>query len=51
MHATRVPTTDSLTSALAETFAAEVAEHTRSVASRMRGDGAEIAARRLIGEI
>ena len=51
MHATRAPTTDSLTSALAETFAAEVAEHARSVASRMRGDGAEIAARRLIGEI
>ena len=51
MHATRVPTTDSLTSALAEAFAAEVAEHARSVASRMRGDGAEIAARRLIGEI
>jgi vancomycin aglycone glucosyltransferase len=48
MHAARVPTTDSLTSALTETFAPDVAERARSVASRIRGDGAEIAARRLI---
>ena len=47
-HAGSTPTTASLTAALERTLQAEVAARARSVAARMRGDGAHVAARRLI---
>ena len=49
MLPTRVPTTDSLTRALERVLAPDVGARARLIASGMRGDGAEIAARRLIG--
>ncbi|HEY3740754.1 MAG TPA: glycosyltransferase [Bryobacteraceae bacterium] len=47
-HAPGAPTADSLTEALSRTLQQDVAVRARAVASSMRTDGAEIAARRLI---
>jgi vancomycin aglycone glucosyltransferase len=47
-HAPGAPTTESLTSALERTLQADVAVRARSVASAVRGDGAQVAARQLI---
>jgi vancomycin aglycone glucosyltransferase len=48
-HAPGAPTADSLTEALSHTIQTVVAA--RAVAASVRTDGAEIAARRLIGEV
>jgi vancomycin aglycone glucosyltransferase len=48
--ASATPSVESLTSALARTLEPIVATQARSVAAEMRGDGASIAARRLIDE-
>ena len=45
------PTADSLTEALSHTIQPDVAARARAVAASVRTDGAEIAARRLIGEV
>ncbi|GAC1613606.1 MAG: glycosyltransferase [Gemmatimonadaceae bacterium] len=47
-HPPAVPTTDSLTTALARTLQPGVAARARSVASVVRADGADVAAQRLI---
>jgi vancomycin aglycone glucosyltransferase len=47
-HAPRIPTTDSLTSALEQTLKAGVAARARSVAAAVRSDGAQAAAQRLM---
>jgi vancomycin aglycone glucosyltransferase len=49
-HAPGAPTADSLTEALNHTIQPEVATRARAVATSVRTDGAEIAARRLIDE-
>jgi vancomycin aglycone glucosyltransferase len=49
-HAGSMPTTESLTSALEHALERDVAERARSVASAMRGDGARVAAERLIAD-
>jgi vancomycin aglycone glucosyltransferase len=46
-HAAGAPTTDSLTSALELTLRSDVADRARSIAGRVRVDGASVAARRL----
>jgi len=46
-HVTSTPTSDSLTNALERILHPDVAIRARSVASAMRGDGAQVAARRL----
>ena len=46
-HASRVPTSESLAATLARAFTPEVAERARSIAGRVRGDGARVAAERL----
>src|SRR5438477_11018009 len=48
-HAPGAPTADSLTEALSHTIQPDVAARARAVAASVRTDGAEIAARRLIG--
>ena len=48
-HPASVPTTVSLSRALEHALHPEVAARARAVAGRMRGDGAEVAARRLVG--
>jgi len=50
-HAPGGPTADSLTEALSRTLRPDVAVRARSVAASIRTDGAEVAARRLIGEV
>jgi vancomycin aglycone glucosyltransferase len=50
-HAPGAPTADSLTEALSHTIQPDVAARARAVAASVRSDGAEIAARRLIGEV
>ena len=50
-HAPGAPTADSLTEALSHTLQPDVAARARAVAASVRTDGAEIAARRLIGEV
>jgi vancomycin aglycone glucosyltransferase len=50
-HAPGAPTADSLTEALSRTIQPDVASRARAVAASVRTDGAEIAARRLIGEV
>lgn len=47
-HASGTPTTDSLTSALERVLQPDVATRARTVATAVRGDGARIAAQRLI---
>jgi vancomycin aglycone glucosyltransferase len=47
-HAPGTPTTDSLTSALERALQPDVAARARSIATAVRTDGAEVAARRLI---
>jgi vancomycin aglycone glucosyltransferase len=47
-HAAGAPTTESLTIALAAALEPDVGSRARSVASVMRGDGALVAARRLM---
>jgi vancomycin aglycone glucosyltransferase len=47
-HAPGTPATDSLTSALRQTLQPEVAARAKSVATHVRGDGALVAARRLV---
>lgn len=47
-HAPGTPTTDSLTSALRQTLQSDVAARAKSIASQVRGDGALVAAQRLI---
>ncbi|HEX6036741.1 glycosyltransferase [Longimicrobium sp.] len=47
-HAAGTPTAESLTRALESTLRPEVADRARSIAVRVRDDGAEVAARRLI---
>ena len=47
-HAPGTPTTDSLTSALERTLQPDVAARARSIATAVRGDGALVAARRLM---
>jgi vancomycin aglycone glucosyltransferase len=47
-HAPGTPATDTLTSALRQTLQPEVAARAKSVATHVRGDGALVAARRLI---
>ncbi len=47
-HALGAPTTDSLTSALEHALQPEVVARARSIATRVRSDGAQAAARRLI---
>lgn len=49
-HAPGTPTTASLTSALEQTLQPGVAERARSIAAAMRGDGAQIAAQRLVAD-
>jgi len=49
-HAPGAATTESLTSALERTLQAEIAERARSLAAAMRGDGATVAARRVVAE-
>ena len=50
-HAPGAPSADSLTEALSHTLQPDVAARARAVAASVRTDGAEIAARRLIGEV
>jgi vancomycin aglycone glucosyltransferase len=50
-HAPGAPTADTLTEALSHTIQPDVAARARAVAASVRTDGAEIAARRLIGEV
>ena len=50
-HAPGAPTADSLTAALSHAIRPDVAARARAVAASVRTDGAEIAARRLIGEV
>ena len=50
-HTPGAPTADSLSEALHRTIQPEVAARARAVARSMRTDGAEIAARRVIGEV
>ncbi len=50
-HPPGAPTTDSLTSALEHALQPDVAARARSIATAVRTDGAEVAARRLIGAI
>lgn len=47
-HAPGSPTTDSLTAALRHVLRPDVAARARAIATGVRGDGAEVAARRLI---
>jgi vancomycin aglycone glucosyltransferase len=47
-HAPGTPTTDSLTSALEHTLQPDIAARARSIATAVRSDGAQAAARRLI---
>jgi vancomycin aglycone glucosyltransferase len=47
-HTPSIPTTASLTSALERTLGSDVAERARSVAAATRGDGAQIAAMKLV---
>jgi len=47
-HAPGTPTTDSLTTALADALTPDVSARARAVAGAMRGDGATVAARRLV---
>ena len=47
-HAPGAPTTDSLTSALDRTLRADVAARAKSIAAAVRGDGARVAAERLM---
>jgi vancomycin aglycone glucosyltransferase len=47
-HAPGTPTTDSLTSALKRTLQPDVAARAQSIATAVRSDGAQVAARRLI---
>jgi vancomycin aglycone glucosyltransferase len=49
-HVGSVPTTDSLTNALGRTLQPDVAARARSIATVVRGDGALVAAQRLIPE-
>jgi vancomycin aglycone glucosyltransferase len=49
-HAPGAPTADSLTSALDQALRPEVAANARSIATQMRGDGAQVAAERLLRE-
>jgi vancomycin aglycone glucosyltransferase len=49
-HAGSTPTTESLTRALELALASGVADRARSVASTLRGDGARVAAQRLIAD-
>jgi len=50
-HAPGAPTADSLTEALSHTLQPDVGARARAVAASVRTDGAEIAARRLVGEV
>jgi vancomycin aglycone glucosyltransferase len=50
-HAPGVPTADSLAEALSHAIQPDVAARARAVAASVCTDGAEIAARRLIGEV
>ena len=50
-HAPSTPSADSLTSALARSLQPEVADRARSVATRVRGDGAAVAARHLVARV
>lgn len=50
-HAPGAPTSDSLRGALSHTLKPDVAARARTIAASVRTDGAEIAARRLIGEV
>lgn len=47
-HAPGTPTADSLTSALRQTLQSDVAARAKSIATQVRGDGALVAAQRLI---
>jgi vancomycin aglycone glucosyltransferase len=49
-HAPGAPATDSLTSALRQALQSDVAVRAKYIAAQMRGDGALVAARRLIDE-
>jgi vancomycin aglycone glucosyltransferase len=50
-HAPGAPSADSLIEALSHTLQPDVAARARAVAASVRTDGAEIAARRLIGDL
>ncbi len=50
-HAPGAPTADTLTEALSHSIQPHVAARARAVAASVRTDGADIAARRLIGEV
>lgn len=50
-HAPGSPNTDSLTNALRQVLQPEVTARARSVANEIPGDGAEVAARRLISDV
>ena len=50
-HAPGVPTADSLTAALERALRVETATLARAIAHEMRGDGAEVAARRLVAAL
>jgi vancomycin aglycone glucosyltransferase len=47
-HAPGAPTTDSLTSALEQALQPDIAKRAHSVAGKVRSDGAQVAAKRLI---
>jgi len=50
-HALGTPTSDSLTDALRQALEPDVAARARSIAAAVRGDGAQVAARRLTGAV